>query len=85
MHQFKYIRSRYRTFVFSESDTHKDMARRVFNDNEKVESAGFGMIITDPQGNPDVHTYGHSVTLGVGSVEDDRFFVKQTLGLNGLH
>lgn len=85
MAQFKYITNGRIAIVFSEAETHADMAQRMFGDRTLATSAGFGRLDAMLDGHGiEVSVYGASTTLKVGSNEKDEWLVKCALGLYGF-
>lgn len=83
MAQFKYITDGYIAVVFSETESHADVARRMFPEGS-VKSAGFGRLNACLDGFAiDVSVYGESTTLKLQSQERDEWLVRCALGLYG--
>lgn len=83
MAQFKYITNGHIAIVFSEAESHADVARRMFPEGS-VKSAGFGRIAATLDGDGvDVIVYGESTTLKLQSQERDDWLVRCALGLYG--
>ena len=72
----KYIRTDFLgIIIFSETQSHKDIAERVLSPNDEVVSAGFvnqDDYINDGQ----VTVHGRSTTLNIDSQEDDEVLLR---------
>jgi hypothetical protein len=76
----KYIRTEFLGIVtFSESQSHDDIAKRLMSENDELLSAGFVRrceYIDDGQ----VTCSGQSMTLGIGSCEEDTEILRLMIG-----
>jgi len=85
MAHFKYITNGRIAIVFSETESHADMARNVFGDVKLATSAGFGQLDAMLDGHGiEVSVFGESTSLKVGCGPRDEWLVKCALGLYGF-